>query len=94
MSSTSDEIKHTVKLDKQDTAALKKLHDSQQAISQFVDMISKQGELRLSQVQDEGRQIWTKLAKKYDLDLERAAYTLSNDGTELVLTGVRYSYSK
>ena len=92
--STESEIPHTVDLDHADTKALKKLNDSQVAVTQFVDMVSKQGEMRLAQVQEEGRETWTKLAKKYNLDLDRAAYTLSNDGKQLVLTGVRYSYSK
>lgn len=92
--STESEIPHTVDLDQADTKALKKLHDSQQSVAQFVDMVSKQGEMRLAQVQEEGRETWTKLAKKYNLDLDKAAYTLSNDGKQLVLTGVRYSYSK
>ena len=87
--STESEIPHTVDLDQADTKALKKLHDSQQAVSQFVDMVSKQGEMRLAQVQEEGRETWLKLAKKYNLDLDKAAYTLSNDGKQLVLTGVR-----
>jgi len=92
--STESEIQHTVALDPVDTKALKKLHDSQQGVAQFVDMVTKQGEMRLQQVQEEGRDIWAKIAKKYNLDLEKCAYTLSNDGTSLVLTGVRYSYSK
>lgn len=92
--STESEIPHTVDLDQADTKALKKLNDSQVAVTQFVDMVSKQGEMRLSQVQDEGRKTWEAIAKKYNLDLDKAAYTLSNDGTKLVLTGVRYSYSK
>jgi len=90
----SSDIKHTVELDDVDRKALKKLNDSQVAVTQFVDMVSKQGELRLSQVQDEGRQTWEKIAKKYDLDLEKCAYTLSNDGKQLVLTGVRYVYNR
>lgn len=92
--STESEIPHTVDLDQADTKALKKLHDSQQGVAQFVDMVTKQGEMRLQQVQEEGRKTWEVIAKKYNLDLEKAAYTLSNDGKQLVLTGVRYSYSK
>ena len=90
----SSDIKHTVELDDVDRKALKKLNDSQVAVTQFVDLVSKQGEARLSQVQEEGREVWQKIAKKYDLDLEKCAYTMSNDGKQLVLTGVRYSYSR
>ena len=90
----SSDIKHTVELDDVDRKALKKLNDSQVAVTQFVDLVSKQGEARLSQVQEEGREVWQKIAKKYDLDLEKCAYTMSNDGKQLVLTGVRYSYGR
>lgn len=83
-------MEKVINLDKKHAAALRKLNDMQMGIKQFVDAVTSQGEVRFRELQTEGREIWQTIAKDYKLDLEKCAYTLSEDGTKLILTSVRY----
>lgn len=87
------DIRETVELDEEDAKALKQLNDKQVAVQQFVQMISAQGEQRLSQLQSEGRGVWGKIAKKNDLDLNKVHYTLNDEGTALIATAVKLNGS-
>ena len=79
-----------VMIDEDDQKQLAKLHDRQVAIKNFVDTITRQGEAAFMEIQREGREIWTKLAQKYELDLEKATYDLDQSGTKLVLKQIIY----
>ena len=84
------EFKKIVELDEKDQKALVALNDKQAAIQSFVGMVQRQAEQKMQEAQQDGRKIWGEIAEKYGLELDRAAYTLSQDGTKLVLTQVRY----
>lgn len=73
-----------VKLDAADKKALKKMNDDTAAVQQFVATVQRQGEQRMSQLQDSGRETWMKLFKKYGMDHKSVSYDLSEDGDYLV----------
>lgn len=79
-----------VELNKKEQEALKKLNDKQAAIQSYVAMVQQNAEAKMEECQQLGREIWGTIAKEHDLDLNTHAYTLSQDGTKLVLTQVRY----
>ena len=79
-----------VELNKKEQEALKKLNDKQAAIQSYVQMVQANAEQKMAECQQEGREVWGKIAEAHDLDLSTHAYTLSQDGTKLVLTQVRY----
>jgi len=78
-----------VKLNKDHAARLKKLGDKKAAVDQFVRTVCQQGENRMAEIQQEGRDIWLDVAKTYDLDLNKVNYDLSDDGETLVPVQVR-----
>ena len=82
-----------VELDKTEQEMLKKLNDKQAAIQSYVQMVQANAEQKMQECQQEGREAWGKIAEKHDLDLSTHAYTLSQDGTKLVLTQVRFGNS-
>lgn len=86
-------MQHTIDLDDQEQKMLQKLSDKQAAIQSYVQMVQANAEQKMQECQQEGRDAWGKIAEKHDLDLNTHAYTLSQDGTKLVLTQVRFGAS-
>lgn len=86
-------MQHTIDLDEKEQKLLQKLNDKQASIQSYVSMVQQNAEQKMQECQQEGRDIWGKIAAKHDLDLSTHAYTLSQDGTKLVLTQVRYGAS-
>lgn len=73
-----------VKLDEADAREMRKHNDQQIAVQQFVQAISQQGEQRIAQLQESGREMWMRIAKKYGIDLNRVDYAMNDDGDALV----------
>lgn len=73
-----------IELDEADQRALKEMHDGEAAVRNFVSMVQQQGQGQLAQMQAKGREVWTAIAEKHDLDLDKIDYTLSNDGKTLI----------
>lgn len=72
-----------VVLDDDDASALRKLNDMQSSIQQYVHTVQQQGEQRLAQLQETGRKVWSKIAKRHNLDLDQVDYKLNDAGTAL-----------
>jgi len=89
MTDTTVTFKNNVELDDADQRKLKKMNDDMMACRQFVQTVQEQGEARLSQLQGSMRETWQGIAVKYDLELDKVSYELSDDGTKLVASGVR-----
>jgi len=81
-------IPKTIDLTKAETATLAKVADKKAAIDNFVKTVVSQGEARLAELNAEGRDVWDKLSKAYDLDLKNVNYAISDDGTKLVPVGM------
>lgn len=79
-----------IKLEPSEAKALQNLSVKQQAISEFVQLVTSQGEQRLSSLRNETADVWDKLRKKYDLDLEHVNYTLDNDGEHIIPISQRF----
>jgi uncharacterized protein (DUF2342 family) len=82
-------IPKRIKLEGDLARRLRKLNDHQQAIQQFVAMVTQQGEGRLSELVAEGRQIWSDIAKRHGIDLENVQWNLDKDGETIVPVGMR-----
>jgi hypothetical protein len=78
----------TIDLSKAETANLAKIGDKKAAIDKFVKTVVEQGEARLAELNAEGREVWSKLAKAHNLDLTNVNYAISDDGTKLVPVGM------
>jgi len=78
----------TIELTKAETATLAKVGDKKAGIDNFVKTVVAQGETRLAELNVEGRDVWDKLAKTYDLDLKNVNYAISDDGTKLIPVGM------
>ena len=82
------DVPETVVLTKAETSALAKIGDKKAAIDSFVKTVVTQGEARLAELNQEGREVWSKLAAAYDLDLTNVNYAISDDGTKLIPVGM------
>jgi uncharacterized protein (DUF2342 family) len=86
---TMAQLPTKIKLEGDLARRLRKLNDHQQAIQQFVAMVTQQGEGRLSELVAEGRQIWSDIAKRHGIDLENVQWNLDKDGETIVPVGMR-----
>lgn len=78
-----------VKLDPKDASALKELSEKQQGVMEFVQLVTQQGEQRISKLKAETADLWDNLRVKHNLDLEHVNYTLDNDGENIVPVTMR-----
>lgn len=78
-----------VALDQGDQAKVRALNDATAGVQRMIQMFMESGERRMAQLQEQGRETFAELGKKYGLDLEHVAYVPSNDGTQLVPVTVR-----
>lgn len=79
-----------IKLDPTDAEALRKLNDQQASNAAFAEQVRVAGERRNMELVQQGRTIWTGLAKKYDLDVQNVQYALNTEGTALVVMGAQF----
>lgn len=77
-----------VTLTKAETAELAKIADKKAGLDSFVKTVVQQGESRLAELNAEGRGVWDRLSKVYNLDLKNINYAISDDGTKLVPVGM------
>lgn len=84
-------VPEEVTLDDEDGSALRKLNDMRMAVQQYVQAVQQQGEERLAQLQDKGRVVWSRIAEKHNLDLDRVDYKLNDAGTALVPVRMKLS---
>lgn len=77
-------LPQNVALDDSDAKRLRDLNDKMEATRGFVTAVSQQAERRIAELTQEGREIWTDLAKKHGLDLARVNYNLNESGDSLV----------
>ena len=82
-------IEQKIKITPQEAKALMGLLRKRQSIEQWVQLISKQGELRMQELASEGQNVWKNIAQTYKLDLEKVGYELSPDGEHIVARFVR-----
>lgn len=78
-----------VDLSTDEQARLRKLNDAQQGMQNFMQSMLTAGETRAAALQQQGRELFEELAKKYGLDLTKVTYVPSPDGTQLVPTLAR-----
>ena len=83
---------NTLILDSEDMSLLRTIQNDARAIDQFIKMTVSQGESRLSELNQRQREAWTKIAKKYELDLRREDWALKDDGSAIVKVQQRYEY--
>jgi hypothetical protein len=79
-----------VSISENDATLLRKLNDLRTSNASFVESVRVAGERRNMELLAQGRELWTRIAKEYSLDLEHEQYDISPDGNELVLLAVRY----
>jgi hypothetical protein len=77
-----------VKLDADLAKRLQKLHDKQAGITQFVNLVTQQGQERIAECSKEGREIYQEIARRHGIDAERVSWNLDNDGVTLVPIGM------
>lgn len=78
-----------IKITADEGERLRKMSDRQIAVQQFVAQVQKQAEQKMIDIQQEGRQIWSELALKYDLDTKHIEYAPNNEFTDLIPVMVR-----
>jgi hypothetical protein len=83
-------IKTRVDLDAEDQAALRKLNDAQQGMQNFMQSMLTAGETRSAALQQQGREMFEKIALKHGLDLTTCQYVPNAENTALVLTAQRF----
>lgn len=79
-----------VTLDAEDQTAIRKLNDLQQGMQNFMQSMLAAGEARAAALQQQGRDVFEKIAAKHGLDLTTCQYVPSADNTALVLTAQRF----
>lgn len=79
----------TVTLSEGDARRLRDLNDKQAGLQRAVQGFVEVGERRAAELQAQGRELFTELAKSYNLDLVHIEYVPSADGTQLVPRSVR-----
>lgn len=79
----------SVKIAEADAKALRDLNDKIKGLQAWVAAISAQGERKMAELTAEGRAIWQRLAKEYDLDLKTVNYDLNDAGDTLVPQSIR-----
>lgn len=82
-------IEQKIKITDDEARALANLLHKRQAIEQWVQLVSKQGEARMQDLVAEGQKVWQDVARKYNLDLEKVGYELSTDGQHIIARFVR-----
>lgn len=82
-----------IELDATEQAALRKLNDAQQGITNFVQTMMQAGETRAQALQAQGREIFEALAAKHSLDLQNQTWVPSQDGKSIVLVAERHNAS-
>lgn len=83
-----------ISLSKTETASLANIGDKKAAIDKFVKTVVATGEARLTELNKEGRDIWSKLAETHNLDLTNVNYAISDDGKTLMPVGMNLVPSK
>lgn len=78
-----------VKLSKAEADTIKKLDSRKAAIDVFIKTIMSQGENRISELQQESMEVWRKLDKAHNLDLDHIQYNMDTDGLTLVPTAIK-----
>jgi hypothetical protein len=79
-----------VTLSENDAKRLRDLNDKQTGLQIAINGFVENGQRRAAELQLQGRELFTEFAKTYNLDLAHVEYVPSQDGTELVVTTVRY----
>jgi hypothetical protein len=82
-------VPQAFKVDKDLAARLRKLHDKQQGVQQFVAMVTRQGEERIGECLHEGQDIWRAIGARYGIDVENVSWNLDKDGETLVPVGMK-----
>lgn len=77
-----------VQLDAADAERVRALNDKTAGVQRMIDTFIESGERRMSQLQQEGRVLFTELGAKYKLDLKRVQYVPSQDGNALTPVAV------
>lgn len=83
-------LKQKVSLSPEDAAALRALNDKMQGVQAWVSAVSQQGERRIAELTQEGRELWMRLGKTYEIDITKQNYDLDTDGESLVLKSARF----
>lgn len=73
-------IPEKIKLTTEEMQGLKNLASAQQALQQFMAMITEQGERRTLKIREDGQTIWKSLAHKYQIDIENIMWDTTEDG--------------
>jgi hypothetical protein len=73
-----------IKLDAATAGKLRKLSERNQSVQSAAQLLSRQFENRMQELQVEGREIWKALAAQYKIDVERIAWDLDKDGETIV----------
>lgn len=74
----------------EDAARLRKLDEGRAANMAFVEQVRVAGERRNAALIEEGRQVWTEIAKKYELDLNHISYNLNEQGDQLIAKAAQF----
>lgn len=87
-----DEIVHFAGITKRQ----RDLASKQAAVQQFLKTVVQSGEARLTELQvaaqqlhDDTKKLWIALKGKYNLDLDRVNYELSEDGRSVIPTAMK-----
>jgi len=73
-----------VNITPEQTRRFRSIMDRQTAIQQWVKAVTDQAESRLAELQTQSRELWQELQAEHALDLNHVAYTISDDGTQIV----------
>jgi hypothetical protein len=82
-----ENLPKAISLDADDKAALDRLAEKTQAVDATFQQFAIAGERRMSELQQEGKAIWTALGAKYGFDPQRVQYQI--EGDKLVPKAVR-----
>jgi hypothetical protein len=73
-----------VRLSPEEGAALRAHQDKLAGLQMAMQMFVENGERRGAALQQEGRELYSRIAKDHNLDFDRVVYVPSKDGNELI----------